>query len=296
MRIMVTGATGQLGATLVTQLAPLGEVVATASPRHALPGVRALDLGDFAAVASCVRELKPDVIVNAAAYTAVDKAESDEALAHRVNAEAPRVLAEEARRLGARLVHFSTDYVFNGEGTRPWTETDATAPLNAYGRSKLAGEKAIAGSGCAHWIVRTSWVFGATGTNFVKTMLRLGRERPALSVVADQHGAPTSTALLARATERLIARPEAPHGLYHLACAGETSWHGFAEEVFRQARGLGVELAVKSVTPLTTDQYPTPAVRPANSRLDCTKIERELGLERDTWQAALAAVLPHLVG
>jgi dTDP-4-dehydrorhamnose reductase len=294
MRILVTGATGQLGATLRTQLAPLGEVIATASPRHGLPGLRALDLGDLAAVASLVRELRPDVIVNAAAYTAVDKAESEEALAHRINAEGPRVLAEEARRLGARLIHYSTDYVFDGKGERPWVETDATAPLNAYGRSKLAGERAIAGTGCAHWIMRTSWVFSEHGNNFVKTMLRLGKDRPKLSVVADQFGAPTSTALLARATERFIATPSAARGIYHLANAGETSWQGFASEVFRQARALGMPLAVTAVDPITTDQYPTPAVRPGNSRFDCAKIERALGLERETWQDAVAAVLPRL--
>jgi dTDP-4-dehydrorhamnose reductase len=220
--------------------------------------------------------------VNAAAYTAVDKAESERDLAFAVNGTAPRVLAEDAKRIGALLVHYSTDYVFDGEKASPYVEDDAPHPINAYGESKLAGEQAILGSGCRHLILRTSWVYGPRGRNFYLTMLRLAKERPELRVVDDQLGAPTSSLEIARATPTLLGKDA--QGLYHMTAAGETTWCGFARAILARA-GLATP-----VVPIATADYPTPARRPRNSRLDCTRLRADFGVALASWEEALAEV------
>lgn len=274
MRILLTGATGQVGWELRKTLAPLGEV--RVFDRFGL------DLADAPVLVATVRALQPDVVVNAAAYTAVDKAEAERDLAFAVNATAPRVLAEEARRIGALLVHYSTDYVFDGEKADPYVEEDATRPINAYGASKLAGEQAILASGCRHLILRTSWVYGPRGKNFYLTMLRLARERPELKVVDDQVGAPTSSLEIARATATLLAKGS--QGLYHMSAAGETTWCGFARAILERAGSATPVVAIR------TAEYPTPAKRPRNSRLDCSKLRAEHGVSLARWDEALAEV------
>jgi dTDP-4-dehydrorhamnose reductase len=276
LRILLLGRNGQVGWELERLLAPQGELTAL--------GHAELDLADVPRLVATVRALQPEAIVNAAAYTAVDKAESERDAAFAVNATAPRVLAEEAKRIGALLVHYSTDYVFDGAKAAPYVEDDPTNPLNVYGASKLAGEKAIRKSGCSHLILRTSWVYGPRGANFMLTMLRLARERPELRVVDDQVGAPTSSAAIARATTAILERANqspALGGLYHLAAAGETSWCGFAREILAQAR------LATPVVPIPTEQYPTPARRPRNSRLDCTRLREAFGVTLAPWQAGL---------
>lgn len=282
-RILVTGARGQVGWELRRTLGCQGEVTALDSG--------ALDLGDVDAIRNTVRERAPTIIVNAAAYTAVDKAESEPERAHAINAVAPGVFAEEAARLGALLVHYSTDYVFDGTGDAPWREDDAGGPLNVYGATKLAGEKAIAAAGCRHLIFRTSWVYGTRGANFLLTMRRLMRERPALRIVADQIGAPTWCRDLAEATAQVLVRVAeapgaAPWGVYHMTNAGETSWHGFAEAIreFDRIEHLTLE-------PIASRDYPTPAARPLNSRLANDRLERAFGLRLQDWRAALALCL-----
>lgn len=296
MRILLTGAGGQVGNKLLPLLRPLGEVLATDAPGGTFAP---LDLADPASIASVVRAFRPTLIVNPAAYTAVDKAETDTALATKVNATAPGLLGEEAKRLGAALVHYSTDYVFDGTGTRPWREDDPVGPLGIYGKTKLDGERALQASGCRHVIFRTSWVFSDHGANFVKTMLRFGAERETLRVVADQTGTPTSAAFLARMTlaavEKTEGRFENLGGLYHLVCGGETTWHGFAEAIFAKARARGMKLAVKEVEAIPTSSYPTPAKRPANSRMDCRKFTTTFGETQQPWSAALDEVLAALV-
>ena len=282
-RILLIGGNGQVGHELTRTLAPLGEVIATDRA--------ALDLTDESAIRALVRQLRPGFIVNAAAYTAVDKAESESELAFAINARAPGVLAQEAAALGAWLIHYSTDYVFAGD--RPqgaYLETDPTAPMNVYGRSKLAGEEAIAAVGGAHLILRTSWVYGAHGANFVKTILRLAREREKLSIVADQIGAPTSSPLIAEATAQLIRQlpddgEDALGGIYHLQSAGEASWHEFAAAIVERLRGVDAQtVRCREVLPIPASAYPTPARRPANSRLDCGKIARTFGLRLPRWR------------
>ncbi|MEI5996859.1 dTDP-4-dehydrorhamnose reductase [Paraburkholderia bengalensis] len=282
--ILVTGVNGQVGFELVRTLQGLGRVVALDRA--------ALDLADLAQIRSTVRELKPSVIVNPAAYTAVDKAETEVDAAMRLNGEAPGVLAEEAARSGAVLIHYSTDYVFNGTGSTPYAEDDATDPQNVYGKSKLAGEQAIAASGCAHLILRTSWVYGTRGKNFLLTMLKLGAERPELRVVADQIGAPTWSNTIATSTSHIVAQGLAANGIdwwrersgiYHLTAAGETSWHGFAKAILDMAMG---DKAPK-VIPIGASDYPVPAKRPANSRMSHRKLSETFGLVLPDWQDAL---------
>lgn len=285
-RILLTGARGQVGWELRRTLSCLGEVVALDS--------RAMNLADADAVRKTVREMAPNIIVNPAAYTAVDKAESEPELAHAVNAVAPGILAEEAARLGALLVHYSTDYVFNGSDSTPWKEDDACDPLNVYGATKLAGERAIQAAGCRHLIFRTSWVYGARGSNFLLTMRRLMRERPELKIVADQVGAPTWCRDLAEATALVLSQVATPAsrldegaswGVYHMTNAGETSWHGFAEAI-QVHDGAGVRLL-----PIPSSDYPTPARRPLNSRLNNDKLKKTFGISLQDWRAALALCL-----
>lgn len=266
----------------------------------------ALDLSDEAAIRKTVRTLRPDLIVNPAAYTAVDKAESEPDLAYAINADAPRILAEEAAELGARMVHYSTDYVFDGRASQPYRETDMTNPLGVYGASKLAGEKAVQQSGAQHLILRTSWVYGAYGKNFLHTILRLARERDSLSIVADQMGAPTSSQDIAAATLALLTSwPQGRSGIYHLTNSGYTSWHGFAVAILQEYERLqavrgwpSLHVASAAVKAITTAEYPTPAARPANSRLNGDLLQQDWGGRLADWRQALVEVMasPALLG
>jgi dTDP-4-dehydrorhamnose reductase len=298
-RILLTGATGQVGGELLETLKPLGEVIAP---------VRAeMDLANAASVRETIRAVLPRWIVNPGAYTAVDKAESEPELAYAINAEAVRVMGEEARAIGAGVIHFSTDYVFDGSGSTPYRETDAMGPVSVYGASKLAGERALAESGAGHMIFRTSWVYGARGKNFLLTILKLARERETLRVVADQYGAPTWSRDLARMTAAVIGQCEAKargqkladvladvDGVYHAAGAGETTWHGFAAEAVRlqQEREPGVRFAM--IEAITTAEYPTPANRPANSRMNCERLKEGFGWKMLDWRNSLRDVLAEL--
>lgn len=291
MKILLLGKNGQVGWELQRSLAPLGELVAL--DRQTLGGLSG-DLATLESLRSTIRQIAPDVIVNAAAYTAVDKAESETELASRINGLATGVMAEEAAALGAWLVHYSTDYVFNGQGVTPWLETDPVAPVNHYGASKLAGEQAIIASGCKHLIFRTSWVYGARGNNFAKTMLRLAKDRETLSVIADQIGAPTGADLIADVTAvalRQVMGQQHLSGLYHLAAAGEVSWHGYATHVIEFARANGEQLTVKAVDPIETTAYPTPARRPLNSRLNTQKLRDNFSLHLPDWQSGVTRML-----
>jgi dTDP-4-dehydrorhamnose reductase len=290
MRLLVTGAAGQVGWELARALQPLGEVRAVDRGR--------LDLADADALRAFVRSEDFDVIVNAAAYTAVDRAEQDEALAAAVNTRAPAILAEEGRRRGALLIHYSTDYVFDGGASRPYREDDATAPLNAYGRTKLEGERLIAAAAGDWLVLRTEWVYGSRGRNFLRTMLRLAGERERLTVVDDQFGAPTSARLLADATAQIVARALAERRaggfaseVLHLTAAGSTSWHGFAAAIVAGARARGLPVRCTEVAGIPATQYPTPARRPANSRFDLTRVRERFGIEPPPWQAGLTLVL-----
>lgn len=291
MKILLLGKNGQVGWELQRSLAPLGELIAL--DRHSVDGLSG-DLSDLDALRTTIRQVGADIIVNAAAYTAVDKAESEAELAERINAQASQVMAEEAAAQGAWLIHYSTDYVFSGEGTRPWQENDAVAPVNCYGASKLAGEQAIIASGCKHLIFRTSWVYGARGNNFAKTMLRLAKDREILSVIADQIGAPTGADLIAdvtaQAIQQVLQRPELS-GLYHLAADGEVSWHGYASHVIGFAQDNGEQLAVKTINPIETRSYPTPARRPLNSRLNTQKLRDNFSLHLPDWQSGVTRML-----
>ncbi|MDB5999653.1 MAG: dTDP-4-dehydrorhamnose reductase [Rhizobacter sp.] len=297
MKILLFGSSGQVGWELQRSLAPLGEVVALG---HADARLHA-DFSQPEALAATVRAVRPDVIVNAAAHTGVDKAESEPELAQAINAAAPAVLAREAAALGAWLVHYSTDYVFDGSGDRPWTEDDATGPLGVYGRSKLDGEQAIARSGCRHLIFRTSWVYAARGGNFAKTMLRLASERDRLTVIDDQIGAPTGADLLADVTAHAVRtaqqRPQVS-GLYHAVAAGHTSWHGYASHViaFARAAGQTVKVAADAIAPVPTSAFPTPARRPANSRLDISRLQDTFGLVMPPWQKGVDRMLSEVLG
>ena len=296
MNILLFGKGGQVGWELQRSLAVLGHVTALDhdSTDHC---------GDFAnpeGIAATVRALKPDVIVNAAAHTAVDKAESEPELARLLNATTPGVLAREAAALGAWLVHYSTDYVFDGSGTRPWVETDTPAPLSVYGRTKLEGEQLIQQSGAKHLILRTSWVYAARGGNFAKTMLRLAQERERLTVIDDHWGAPTGAELLADVTAHAIrhlqARPQ-DAGLYHLVASGETNWHLYAKYVLAQAQQAqpAIELKATEVVPVPTSAFPTPARRPHNSRLNTQKLQATFGLTLPHWQQGVARMLTEIL-
>jgi len=294
LKILVTGRNGQVGFELQRALAPLGEVVAVNQTD--------CNLADVEAIRELVRRVAPDVIVNPAAYTAVDKAEADEATAFAVNARAPGVIGEEAARLGALVIHFSTDYVFNGSKDDSYSEDDQPDPQSVYGSTKYAGEMALARANARHLIMRTSWVVGAHGGNFAKTMLRLAAEREQLNVVADQFGAPTSAAVLADLTAHLIRQYQRegadgfPYGTYHVAASGETSWCDYARFVIDEALAAGKELKARpeTVMPLTTAQYPTPAKRPANSRLDTRRFRTTFGLRLPPWQESVRHVLQQI--
>ena len=292
MNILVLGSQGQVGWELTRSLLPVGKVTAW--------GRQEADLSNPDTLRQAVRYCKPDLIVNAAAYTAVDKAEIDEAAAMAVNAIAPGILAEEARHGKALLIHYSTDYVFDGQSDRAYVETDPTYPQSVYGRSKLAGEKTVADAGGDHLILRTSWVYGAHGHNFLRTILRLSREREQLRIVADQTGAPTWSRWIADATAHVARRAMEKRvaqtfqsGTYHLACAGATSWHGFASAIIEQHRLLypTAKLVVQAIEPIPTVEYPLPAKRPANSRLDCHKLAADYGIVAPDWQQALRLCL-----
>lgn len=296
MKILLLGKGGQVGWELQRSLAPLGQVIALDFDSVELCG----DFSNPAGLAETVRRVAPDVIVNAAAHTAVDKAESETELARTINAIAPGVLADEAQKLGAWLVHYSTDYVFNGSGERPWQETDATGPLSVYGQTKLEGEEAVAR--CAkHLIFRTSWVYAARGANFAKTMLRLAKEREQLKVISDQVGAPTGAELLADVTAHAIRRvqtqPELA-GLYHLVASGVTSWHGYAQFVIEYARRAGqpIRVAPEAINAIPTSAYPTPAQRPLNSRLDTRKLQTAFGLSLPEWSTGVERMLVEVLG
>jgi dTDP-4-dehydrorhamnose reductase len=287
-RILLLGAGGQLGMQL--KQAFTGKVELTALARAGL------DLSDADAIRSAIRSANPEIVINAAAYTAVDKAESEPEQARLVNAVALGIIAEELAKTNGWLVHYSTDYVFDGSGTKPWIETDPTGPLGVYGQTKLDGELAIAAMGCKHVILRTSWVYAAEGRNFLHTMLRLGRERDQLKVVDDQIGAPTTAEALTEATLAVLRRlnEDAPEvtGVYHLACAGETSWCGFAKAIFAEFASLQ---KTPEVLPIPTESYPTPAKRPRNSRLNCNKFTRQFGFQMLEWQDALHDVVRKLL-
>lgn len=296
MRILLLGANGQVGTELRRSLAPAHEVVA-ATRRGELPGGGRCETADLdvpGSLRALVERVAPDVVVNAAAYTAVDRAETEEAAALRANAEAPAVLAEACAARAARLVHYSTDYVFDGQGDRPYREDDATAPLGAYGRTKLAGERAIRASGARHIILRTAWVYAAHGSNFLLTMLRLGRERDTLRVVADQVGSPTPAALIADVTARLLDHDGVRSGTWHLTASGHTSWHGFAMAIFEEAARRGLLQRAPEVLPIGTADYPTPARRPAWSVLDVAALQRDFGVALPHWRDALSGVLATL--
>ena len=276
-KILITGASGQVGGEIL-RLFP-----------YALAPARAeLDLTDEASIRAYIRHHRPRWIVNPAAYTAVDKAESEPALAHAINAEAPRILGEEAREIGATVIHFSTDYVFDGAKSTPYLEDDPTHPLGVYGVTKLAGEQALAATGAAHIILRTSWVYGATGKNFLLTILKLAAQRSELSIVADQHGAPTWSRDLANLAAQVIAATVPPSGIYHATSLGSTTWHGFATEFLRLAN------IPTHLIPIPTSAYPTPAHRPLSSRLNCDKLHRTFGLQLPDWQQSLATVMQEL--
>ncbi|MBS0150349.1 MAG: dTDP-4-dehydrorhamnose reductase [Nitrospira sp.] len=295
MKILLTGKHGQVGFELQRALAPLGKI-------HAVDYAEC-DLADAAAISALVRSIRPDLIVNPGAYTAVDKAESDSGLAHAVNAVAPGILGEEAAKLGAWVVHYSTDYVFDGTKSGGYMEDDPTNPQSVYGRTKRDGEIALRESGVRSLIFRTSWVVGAHGNNFAKTILRLALEREQLTVVADQYGAPTSAALLADVTAQLIRQRQRegdesfPFGLYHLAASGETNWHEYARVVVSEALSAGrpLKLAPDALRAISSSEYPTPAKRPANSRLDTGKLRRTFGLELPDWQQGVRYVLQQIL-
>ena len=300
--ILLIGANGQVGGEALPLLRAIGPVVSLTRAE--------LDLTDPTAIRAAVRELKPRWIVNAAAYTAVDKAESDSQTAFAINGDAPGVLGEEAFRLGTPVIHFSTDYVFSGDGTRPWSEDDPTGPLGVYGASKLAGEQALAGSGAAHFIFRTSWVYGARGENFLLRILKLALEREELKIVADQYGAPTWSRTLARLAVDSILRGEKDalvgggepaeavqpiSGIYHACSAGFTTWFGFASAFVRMAQMARPKQEFARLTPIPSSAFPTAAKRPMNSRMNCEKLARTIGFDLPLWQDSMSQVMDEVL-
>ena len=296
MKLLLLGKGGQLGWELQRSLAPLGELVALSSDSTEFDA----DFSRPEQLAETVLKVRPDVIVNSAAHTAVDKAESEPELARKLNATSPGVVAAAAQQIGALMVHYSTDYVFDGSGSRPRLETDATGPLSAYGRTKLEGEQLVAQQCARHLIFRTSWVYAARGGNFAKTMLRLAKERERLTVIDDQFGAPTGAELLADVSAHAIRdtlRDAGKTGLYHLVAGGETTWNGYARFVLEQARVAGVELKASpdAVDAVPTSAFPTPAIRPHNSRLNTAKLQSTFGLALPHWQAGVARMLREIL-
>lgn len=298
MKILLLGKNGQVGWELQRSLAPIGELLL---PDRSGPADFCGDLERTDDLRTTVSALRPDAIINAGAYTAVDGAESDAARARALNAHAAATLAQLAAESGAWLVHYSTDYVFDGSGQQPWREDDPTSPINEYGRSKLEGEAAIRATGCRHLILRTSWVFAARGKNFARTMLRLAEEREELAVIDDQHGAPTGAELLADVTAHALLRARHAPGLagtYHVTASGETTWHGYAQHVIDRARGQGriLRVAPGNVKAVSTQAYPTPARRPLNSRLCTRKFRDAFGLELPSWQFGVDRAVDELLG
>ena len=296
MKILLFGANGQVGWELQRSLSPLGELIALSRHSTELCG----DLANLAGITNTIANVRPDVIVNAAAYTAVDKAQTDRDAAQLINATAPAAMAQAASAVGAWLVHYSTDYVFDGSGVDPWKETDLPAPLSVYGKTKLEGEQLIQASGCKHLMFRTSWVYAARGGNFAKTMLRLAQERERLTVIDDQVGAPTGAELLADVTaltlRQVLLRPQ-DGGLYHLAAAGQTSWNGYAKHVIDQAK-LGqpaIKILANEVAAVPSSAFVTAAVRPLNSRLDTTKLQMIFGLQLAPWQHGVERMLSEIL-
>jgi dTDP-4-dehydrorhamnose reductase len=298
-RILLTGATGQVGGELLETLKPLGEVIG--------PARAAMDLSNTVSVREMIRAVRPRWIVNPGAYTAVDKAESEPDLAYAINAETVKVIGQEAKAIDAGVIHYSTDYVFDGSGSAPYRETDATGPVSVYGASKLAGEKALAESGAGHIIFRTSWVYGSRGKNFLMTILKLARERETLRVVADQYGAPTWSRDLARMTAEVIGRCEARAqgqelpavladigGIYHAAGAGETTWYGFAAEAVRLRQEREPVVRFAKIEAIMTAEYPTPAKRPVNSRMNCSRLVERFGWKMMDWHDSLRKVSAEL--
>jgi dTDP-4-dehydrorhamnose reductase len=298
MKILLLGKGGQVGWELQRSLAPLGEVIALDFDS---PGPLRADFADPESLAATVRAVAPQIIVNAAAHTAVDKAEGEPEFARKLNATSPAVLAREAATLGAWLLHYSTDYVFDGSGSAPWVEGSPTGPLSVYGATKLEGEDAIRASGCRHIILRTSWVYAARGGNFAKTMLKLAKERDKLTVIDDQIGAPTGADLLAdlsaHCLRSALQRPETA-GTYHAVAAGETSWHGYARHVIEFARAAGqpIKVAPGAIEPVPTSAFPTPARRPGNSRMNTQKLQQTFGLALPAWQAGVERMLTEVLG
>ena len=286
MKILLLGKTGQVGSALTPLLTRLAQ--STDAGALVALGRADVDLSDAAALAQAVQQVQPALIVNAAAHTAVDRAETEPDIAFAINALAPGVLAQQAANLNALLVHYSTDYVFDGSQQTPYRESDTTHPLGVYGQSKLAGEQAVQASGCRHLLLRTSWVYDSNGRNFLTTMLRLAKQHGKLRVVGDQHGSPTSAAMIAEASLQLIRsmlnQPAMQGGLYHLTAQGQTTWHGFAQAIMRKA---GLDIPVEAIT---TADYPTPARRPAYSVLDCSKLQTEFNYRLPGWQQALDAL------
>lgn len=311
MKILLLGKNGQVGQALQRTLAPLGELVAL--DRNPSSDGLCGDLGQPECLAATIRQLRPDVIVNAAAYTAVDKAESEPEQARLINAHAPEVLAREAEALGAWLIHYSTDYVFNGSGNEPWQETDATAPLNVYGQTKLEGELRVQAACTRHLIFRTSWVYAVHGSNFAKTMLKLAQERERLTVINDQWGAPTGAELIASVTATAIQKvmavdnakqgtnqevnQDALAGIYHLVATGETNWHAYASHVIRQAKALRPDMpwAVQEIAPVPSSAFVTAAQRPHNSRLNTHKLQAAFGISLPNWQQGVDSMLAEIL-
>lgn len=296
MKILLFAGNGQLGQELLRALAPLGDVVATTRSGSLVDGTPC-EVADFdapEALPALLDRVRPDWVVNAAAYTAVDRAEEDSDAAWRANAEAPGIIARWCAAAGVPLVHYSTDYVFDGQGTRPYREDDATAPLGVYGASKLDGEDAIRAAGGRHLIFRTAWVYASHSANFLRTMLRVGADREVLRVVADQVGTPTPAAVIAEVTAKVLQHDGKLSGTWHLTTNGETSWHGFAEAIFAAAVESGVLVRAPRVEAISTAEYSTPARRPAYSRLDVSKLERDFGVVLPPWQEGLKRVIAEI--